>query len=134
MNELFKFRKIYMHMYMYMSVSVYLCSGTISQKKYEIEFRIHCPWHHQCDGVTAKCSLITHCLHKTPVRRPFVLHLAQQGGLMSEKCAHYFLYSFLILRFYWDCRLTYFSNCKDNKGSYSTLIENLFSSIRGFRC
>ena len=32
-----------MSAYMYISVSIYLCSGTTSQKKYKIELRIHCP-------------------------------------------------------------------------------------------
>lgn len=117
----------FVHMYMYIPVSIYLSSGTISQKKYKTEFRIHCPWHQQCDLVLLPmCALITHCLHRTPVKRPFVLHLTQQGDLMSEKHACDFLYSFLILHFYWDCRLTYFSKCKTNKGNYSTLGKPAF--------
>ena len=60
------------------------------------------------------------------LKGPFVLHLVQKGDLMSQKHACYFLYSFLILCFYWDIRLTYFSKCKDNKSNYSTLRKSAF--------
>lgn len=135
MNYLNSVKSIYMHMYMYISVSIYLCSGTIPEKKYKIEFRIHCPWYHECDLVLLlMCSLITHWLHRTHVRGPFMLHFIEQGDLMSKEHAHYFLNSFLILCFYWGCRLKYFSKCKDKKGNYSTLTENLLSSIQCSRC
>lgn len=45
MNYLNYVKNIYMHMYMciYISMSISLCSGAISQKKYKVEIRIHHP-------------------------------------------------------------------------------------------
>lgn len=34
---------IYIYIYKCISVSIYLCSGTTSQRKYKTEFRLRCP-------------------------------------------------------------------------------------------
>lgn len=124
-----------MHMYMYISVSIYLCSGTISQKKYETN----------SEYIVLDTTSVTCCFCKVffdhplfaqdPCQRAICATFGTTGWFnVREMCT---LFLVLIFNFAFLLRLQadiYFPKCKNKKDSYSTLIENLLSSIQGSRC